>query len=44
MRIKKMSYDGSHLVCEKCLGDKHYSTVEKRWICARCELEESEEK
>ena len=35
-----MSFNGSHLICEKCLEKTVYCKVEKEWVCVKCELEE----
>ncbi len=35
-----MSFDGSHLICKKCLEETVYSTIEKEWICIKCKLKE----
>lgn len=34
-----MSYDGSHLVCEKHEIATAYSTIKKEWECNECEIE-----
>ena len=35
-----MSYDGSHLICEKHSAARRYCDAEERWVCKQCEIEE----
>ncbi len=35
-----MSFDGSHIICEKCQEETVYCSIERKWICIKCKLEE----
>ena len=34
-----MSYDGSHLICEKHKKETIYCSITMEWVCIKCELE-----
>ena len=35
-----MSYNGSHLICEKHGKATTYCTIDCEWVCKFCELED----
>lgn len=37
-----MSYDGSHVLCEKHKKQKVYCSIDQEWQCFDCELEKQE--
>ena len=35
-----MSFDGLHLICDRHKKETYYCSLEEKWLCIKCELED----